>query len=585
MSARTILAAFVVAVLALVTAIGFNERFSPDHDQHARFTRLLADRHALDQGIAREALESRFAFESNYDELARQDRALRLLQAQMKDGLPDFLGPAESAGIEHAMTGYDQLSVRRGQLLERFKSENALLRNSVGYFPSAVAAALAQNHRPELVDQINELRAATLSLALKDDALRKETLRQAVLGLLSTPGARLAPTAQRSMDSMLAHANAIAAHKAETDALLKQLLELPIDDSRKMLNARYSRAFAAAERRGQFFGHFVSALSLLLLGIVAYAGVRLQRAAASLGRVNERLELAVKERTAELEGEMARRAHVELELRQAQKLEAVGQLASGIAHEINTPIQYVGDSIYFLREAFGDLMRLVDGYRAASPRDVTELPACEDIDLDFLRSEVPEAFERTADGTRQVAGIVQAMKTFAHASLEKVPVDLNAAIENTLTVARNEYKYVADLKLELGALPDVTCNAGGIRQVLLNLIVNAAHAIADTCSGSEKRGTISIRTELREQQVVIAIADTGVGIPEAIRQRIFDPFFTTKEPGRGSGQGLAVSLSIVTQHGGKLWFETALGVGTTFFVQLPLLSTDAGETETSQRAA
>jgi signal transduction histidine kinase len=584
-SARAILAMFVAAALALAIAIAFDERSTPDHEQHARFTQLVADRHVLDQDIARHALESRFAFQSNYDQLAQQDRHMRKLEAQLTASVPDFIRGEQRGDLERASVSYDRLSVTRGQLLEHFKSENALLRNSIGYFPTAVTAALGRTHDPELVDAINELRGSTLTLALIDSASAKATQRAAADRIASLTRGKSPTEEQRLINSMLVHANAIAVQKAQTDGLLEQMLDLPIDDRRRAFSQRYDRAFQAAERQSRLFGRFVSGLSLLLLGIVAYAGVRLQRAATNLGRANERLELAVKERTAELEGEMALRTHAELELRQAQKLEAVGQLASGIAHEINTPIQYVGDSIYFLRQAFEDMMRLVDGYRAFGPPGVQSLPACEDIDLDFLRTEVPEAFERTADGTRQVASIVQAMKTFAHTSVEKVPVDLNAAVENTLIVARNEYKYVADVKLELGSLPDVTCNAGGIRQVLINLIINAAHAIADKNAGSVARGTIGVRTELCEERILIAITDNGGGIPEDIRLRIFDPFFTTKEPGRGSGQGLAISQRIVSQHGGKLWFETKVGVGSTFFVQLPLVSSDVYEGEDTGRAA
>jgi signal transduction histidine kinase len=284
------------------------------------------------------------------------------------------------------------------------------------------------------------------------------------------------------------------------------------------------------------------------------------------------LEGAVAARTSELESELHRRAQMEVELRQAQKLEAVGQLASGIAHEINTPIQYVGDSLYFLREAFRDVMRLAE--RAADTGN---------DELDTLKVEVPEAFERTADGIRQVASIVKAMKTFAHTSLEKEPLDVNAAIHNTLTVSRNEYKYVADVEVTLADIPDVSCNAGGIRQVLLNLIVNAAHAIADVVAGSDARGKICVHTEQRGQHVRISVSDTGGGIPEAIRDRIFEPFFTTKEPGRGSGQGLAICQSLIKQHAGKLWFETELGAGTTFFVELPI-DADSNEPERQEAA-
>jgi signal transduction histidine kinase len=588
-SSRVILGLFVTAAVALLAAIVFNERSSPDAGQHDHFQELLADADRLDQAIARHALASRFGFEPNYDTLARADRELLAVERGLDLDLPTFPNLRERQQIRQASLRYQRLSTQRLSLLERFKSENALFRNSAGYFPSAVEAVLRQTDDPELIDEINELRGLTLSLALEGDAAVQETRNKSAARVTAMARGKLPERGQRLIASMLAHARAMITHKAETDRLLAQLLEVRVDGARGELDALYWSAYARAGRQGRMFGHFVSGLSLLLLAIVAYAGLRLQRAAAGLGRNNERLEGAVAERTAELQAEMTRRAHMELELRHAQKLEAIGQLASGIAHEINTPIQYVGDSIYFLRHAFADVMRLVDAYGKALLRlgsgEGSALQISEDVDVELLRAEVPEAFERTADGIRQVASIVKAMKTFAHASPEKLPVDLNAAVENTLSVARNEYKYVADLQTELGQIPDVTCNAGGIRQVLLNLIVNAAHAIADKAAGADVRGTIRIKTELCGSVVRISIADTGAGIPEAVRGRIFEPFFTTKAQGRGTGQGLAISRSIITQHGGKLWFETELGQGTTFFVQLPIEAEERREATLPERAA
>jgi signal transduction histidine kinase len=588
-SSRVILVLFVSAALALLTAIVFNERSSPNPQEHDHFEELLADADRLDQAIARHALASRFGFESNYDTLARAARELRAVEQGLEHDLPAFPDAREREQIRKATLNYQQISTQREGLLEHFKSENALFQNSAGYFPSAVEAVLHQTDDPELVDEINELRGLTLSLALDGDAAVQQTRNKSAAKVSSMARGKLPERGQHLIGSMLAHARAMATHKAETDRLLTQLLAVRVDDARNELEAAYWRAYARAGRHGRVFAHFVSGLSLLLLGIVGYAGLRLQRAAAGLGRANERLEVAVAERTAELEAELTRRAHMELELRQAQKLEAVGQLASGIAHEINTPIQYVGDSIYFLRHAFTDVMRLIDAYRTAvlrlGPCEHVALEAREDVDVELFRAEMPEAFERTADGIRQVASIVKAMKTFAHASFEMLPVNLNTALENTLIVSRNEYKYVADLETELGELPEVTCNAGGIRQVLLNLIVNAAHAIADKAAGTDARGSIRIKTELCGSDVRISIADTGSGIPEAVRERIFEPFFTTKQPGRGTGQGLAISRSIITQHGGKLWFETELGQGTTFFVQLPVEANERRDTMMPERAA
>jgi signal transduction histidine kinase len=264
---------------------------------------------------------------------------------------------------------------------------------------------------------------------------------------------------------------------------------------------------------------------------------------------------------------------MEAELSLAQKLEAVGQLAAGIAHEINTPIQFVGDTVCFLEDAFRDLMALQpiqdEVNRAAAsggvPAELLErVAAVEDhADLDYLRERVPGAFDRANDGLGRVAAIVGAMREFAHPpTADQAPVDLNEALRNTLIVARSTYEYVADVTTELGDLPPVVCNGGDVNQVFLNLIVNAAHAIEDRVGEGE--------------HVTVSIADTGVGIPADVAGRIFDPFFTTKDVGRGTGQGLAIARTMVVErHGGALTFETEAGHATTFHVRLPIAGLEA----------
>jgi PAS domain S-box-containing protein len=266
---------------------------------------------------------------------------------------------------------------------------------------------------------------------------------------------------------------------------------------------------------------------------------------------------------------------VEEELQQTTRLEAVGRLAAGIAHEINTPIQYIGDNTSFLKEAFVGLAAFVDGARprgAGGPASAPDLEQlAEEVDLDYVMQHVPATLQRTLDGVERVATIVRAMKEFARQDdREMVPTDLNRALLVTLEVARNEYKYVADVTTELGPLPLVACHPGEINQVFLNLVVNAGHAIADANRESRKRGEIRIATSIDGEDVIIAISDTGTGVPEEIQSRIFDPFFTTKEVGRGSGQGLAIARSVVTKHGGQLGFTTVVGQGSTFRVRLPI---------------
>jgi two-component system NtrC family sensor kinase len=271
------------------------------------------------------------------------------------------------------------------------------------------------------------------------------------------------------------------------------------------------------------------------------------------------------------------------QLLQAQKLESVGQLAAGIAHEINTPTQYIGDNVHFLKDAFQDLRNLVSNYERllAAAKDntlshetVQEVTAAvERTDAGYLFEEIPKAIEQAAEGVTRVSTIVSAMKEFSHPDTkERIPLDLNHAIENTITVARSEWKYVADLETEFDrTLPPIYCQPGEFNQVILNLIVNAAHAIADVV-GKEgsKRGKIKVQTRNCQEWAEIRIQDSGSGIPEKVRARIFDPFFTTKEIGKGTGQGLAIARSVVVdKHNGTIDFETEEGKGTTFIIRLP----------------
>ncbi len=279
----------------------------------------------------------------------------------------------------------------------------------------------------------------------------------------------------------------------------------------------------------------------------------------------------------------ADRAHMEGELRLAQKLEAVGQLAAGIAHEINTPIQFVGDTIGFLQDAFEGLLELtaaqehlrlaVEAGGSVDPALLERVHAAEEVaDLEYLRERVPGAFQRGADGVARIATIVRAMRDFAHPpTLIKAPVDIIATLEDTLIVASNAYKYVADVTTDFESLPQVMANGGEMNQVFLNLVVNAAHAIESVVGNSGDRGSINLCARRAGDHVRVSISDTGCGIADNVAARVFDPFFTTKEVGRGTGQGLAIARTMVVErHGGLLSFDTEPGSGTTFHVDLPI---------------
>ena len=268
--------------------------------------------------------------------------------------------------------------------------------------------------------------------------------------------------------------------------------------------------------------------------------------------------------------DITERRELEARLAQAQKLESVGQLAAGIAHEINTPIQFITDNTRYLGGAFAELNAFAESHDQLREGEDAEALAR----LDELRKEIPEALKDSLEGLDEVSRIVHAMRTFAHPGpQEKTPSDINQAVESTIAVSRNEWKDVATVETVLEAdLPLVSVVPGDINQVLLNLIVNGAHAIADVAErGPGGRGTITVTTRRDGDWVEIRVADTGAGIPEEIRQRIFDPFFTTKDVGRGTGQGLSICRSVIVErHHGTIQFETTTGVGTTFVVRLPL---------------
>jgi signal transduction histidine kinase len=281
------------------------------------------------------------------------------------------------------------------------------------------------------------------------------------------------------------------------------------------------------------------------------------------------------EQNLRLERDLAEIKRLELELRQAEKLRAVGQLASGVAHEINTPIQYVGDSLHFIKQScqgllgIGRLLQEGQG-RAELPSQLRRL--ADEVDLAFLLEEVPRAIEQVEEGVRRVASIVSAMKDFGRPESKEVSlVSVNHCLESTLLVAQNELKQVACVELVLGEVPQLSCYPSELNQALLALLVNAGQAIGARYGDAQQRGLIRAQTRAIGNTVEISVSDNGIGIRPEHQARVFEPFFTTKPFGQGSGQGLAIAHAIVVQkHGGTLTFESEPGAGTTFFLRIPI---------------
>ncbi len=302
-----------------------------------------------------------------------------------------------------------------------------------------------------------------------------------------------------------------------------------------------------------------------------------------LVRIRHSIEETVLLRTQDLRAALDELSSAQAELLNSQKLEAIGGLAAGIAHEINTPIQYVGDNTRFVDESLSGLLNVANAAAQLASavghmHEVASLvaayqSAADDADVEFLAAEIPTAISESLDGIEQVASIVKALKSFAHPGDDvKAPTDLNEMVTSTVAVARNEWRYVADMDLS-GLdpnLPHVPVLSGPLKQVLLNMIVNAAQAVEGGVAGADVKGTIAIASRLVGDTAELEIADSGGGIPADIQDRVFEPFFTTKDVGQGSGQGLAIAQSIVAKHDGVLSFVSTPGEGTVFTITLPM---------------
>jgi two-component system NtrC family sensor kinase len=292
-----------------------------------------------------------------------------------------------------------------------------------------------------------------------------------------------------------------------------------------------------------------------------------------------RLEDAVQERTAELtlanatlHSHILERKQLEVHLLQSEKLASIGQLAAGVAHEINNPVGYVSSNFATLAGYQASLFEMLQAYERAEGTIGDAAVAAglaglrERIELDFLKEDIPMLMRESQEGLARVGKIVRDLKDFSHvdANPRWKPANLTQCIDSTLNVVNNEVRYKADIVREYGDLPEVSCIASEINQVIMNLVVNAAHAIG------EERGRITIRTGTEGAEVWIEVSDNGCGIPPESLARIFDPFYTTKPVGKGTGLGLSLSYGIVQKHHGRIEVRTAVGAGTTFRVRLPI---------------
>nr|WP_325048061.1 ATP-binding protein [Luteimonas weifangensis] len=332
-------------------------------------------------------------------------------------------------------------------------------------------------------------------------------------------------------------------------------------------------AWAQAERDGRWRGSVVAADGALAVEIALHVGAHdgVQRRFALFDDVTARASRVAEltRRHEELQRTYHRLASAQEQLLQAEKMASIGQLAAGVAHEINNPIGYVHSNLGTLREYCSSLIALIEAYAAQVPDDAPDSPLRqlrERLDIDFILGDLPQLLDESREGIERVTKIVQDLKEFSHVGRDERmrPADVHKGLDSTLNIVWNELKYKVRLEKHYGELPLVECHASELNQVFMNLLINAGQAIAE-------RGTVVLTTGLDEDHVWVSIADSGCGIPEDALRRIFDPFFTTKPIGCGTGLGLAIAYRIVAKHHGRIEVQSRVGFGTTFRVVLPVV--------------
>lgn len=484
---------------------------------------------------------------------------------------------------ELASTRLRRVGNEKLESFERFKAHHAIVRNSmaIGTEMLQVLSAGERLRSTQETGLLNALEKLWLTHFIRND---NSSLDAVIDAITATEAARPSLLDRDEWTVFTAHVHAIREHEHLMHGEAASVFSGVVTDAIGDLQVGIDEEYARERQQSVWYRIALFVLILLLIIFCVRKVIQVSAYVQLLQRARNNLESKVHDRTVDLteanralETQMEERERIENELRMAQKLESIGQLAAGIAHEINTPAQYVGDNIKFLASSWDDLELVMQAWEADMNTHGAESASVHDAwnkaDVPYLREEVPVALREATSGIDQIAQIVRAMKEFSHPGDESLrPVDINHTIESIVTVARNEWKYIADIEFDFDtAIPPVPCNVSGMNQVFLNMIVNAAQAIASHAKDGEK-GKITVQTRKDAKRVRIVIEDNGPGIPEAVRNKVFDPFFTTKEVGSGTGQGLAIAYRIFAErHQGTISVTPGSdGCGARFTIELPI---------------
>jgi signal transduction histidine kinase len=560
-------------LLILLTGLFFKTQ-ALNLDRHYQIINQFRQIHQLDAVVNADILKSRFSLAANYDPLVDNVSQLR----QKLDQLDQSLNIAQRE-VTPPWQALVQLLTEKETAVEYFKSQNAVLQNSLRYVPQATHNLIArETQQLVLVNQLNTFLQDLLNYNLN----AREEFQPKILDDIDqlTELQRQQPEAiAKELNHLIKHGKTILRLKSELGTAVEDLLAMPSAQRIDQVELSYEFYHKQLLQQANFYRLLLYAVLVAALGYIVVL-YRSQQRSQLLKQANVWLEQQVQERTVALEGTLQDLQQSQSHLVQAEKMSGLGQLVAGIAHEVNNPINFIAANIKPAQQYALDLLELVSLYQQHEAQPNPAIQAYrEEIDLEFIQQDLPQLLSSMQSGTTRITELVVSLRNFSRLDESAMKyVQVHEGIDSTLLILKHRLQATSArpaiaIERDYGELPLVHCYPGPLNQVFMNLMANAIDALEEALiAGDVVSPTLTIRTRSLDQtSIEVRIIDNGTGIPEEVRSRIFDPFFTTKPVGQGTGLGLSISYQIITErHGGSLAVESQLGQGTAFMIRLPI---------------